>query len=795
MADEPAYSFHPSRIHGEPRTTAERRRREGYLDELLDVLAVDHDRHFDHRRVSYEHGSWRAWLDDTGELPPDFARMPAVGRLPDPLRREEDGEWTTIEDVGTWRDHRNRLREQLAYWLYGPAPSDPESFEVEDLARDERDGGTAELLELSFGPDDAATLRLEVLCPPGEGPAPVFLTQWNHRQWGEIAYERGYAVVRYAAADARDDTAAYPELYSIPDCQVLAHRAWGASRAVDYIEADARLDEGRVGFTGHSRNGKQSLLAAAFDERIDAVVVSSAGSGGVVPARLDRDDCYAGDMSFHARVRPNWFHPRWRFFVGRENYLPVDANSLVSLVAPRHCLLFTATHELTSTVFGVEQVYRSAADVYDLLGVPARLAIDNRPGDHATATRDINTIVDFFDAAFDRRPIGPPDRRVVDFHLDEWRTDRSRSVSVADHEPRSLDNPVTDEVDEPRSSEQWSERRESIRERVRSSLGERPPRTPRRLDTDGTIDSGAYGRRDTLDRIIGRPGTDERVDSLWLSPYHAAGRPFGGELFFPRGADAGTDQLPAVVWVHPYSYNAGYGNGGRGHVPLRSAIDREFGLFAYDQLGFGTRMAEHDGFYDRHPGWTKMGKLVADVRAAVETVRAIEFVDPDRVCVLGYSLGATAALYAAALDDGIPAVATVAGVVPLRSLDGDIERTSGAFARLTETHGLQPTLAPFNDEPERIPFDFHEVMAAIAPRPQLVVAPERDWTHPIEPVRERIELAEAAYAALGAADRFGARTPDDILSFDGHEARLRRSADDLATDRRAAAFDWIADTL
>ena len=33
-----------------------------------------------------------------------------------------------------------------------------------------------------------------------------------------------------------------------------------------------QIDPERVGITGHSRNGKQSLIAAAFDERFKAVV-------------------------------------------------------------------------------------------------------------------------------------------------------------------------------------------------------------------------------------------------------------------------------------------------------------------------------------------------------------------------------------------------------------------------------------------------------------------------------------------------------------------------------------------
>jgi hypothetical protein len=39
-----------------------------------------------------------------------------------------------------------------------------------------------QIIELTFGPENRATLTMELMIPPGEGPFPVFLTQWNHRE-------------------------------------------------------------------------------------------------------------------------------------------------------------------------------------------------------------------------------------------------------------------------------------------------------------------------------------------------------------------------------------------------------------------------------------------------------------------------------------------------------------------------------------------------------------------------------------------------------------------------------------
>ena len=68
---------------------------------------------------------------------------------------------------------------------------------------------------------------------------------------------------------------------------LIVARAFVASTVLDYLlsprlaadlgPAVPPLAPGQVAISGHSRNGKQSLLAAAFDARISAVVGSSPG--------------------------------------------------------------------------------------------------------------------------------------------------------------------------------------------------------------------------------------------------------------------------------------------------------------------------------------------------------------------------------------------------------------------------------------------------------------------------------------------------------------------------------------
>ena len=62
----------------------------------------------------------------------------------------------------------------------------------------------------------------------------------------------------------------YPERQSFPKSHewgVLSACAWGASRAMDYLETDPAIDHSRIAIMGHSKMGKATLWTAAQDER------------------------------------------------------------------------------------------------------------------------------------------------------------------------------------------------------------------------------------------------------------------------------------------------------------------------------------------------------------------------------------------------------------------------------------------------------------------------------------------------------------------------------------------------
>ena len=153
-------------------------------------------------------------------------------------------------------------------------------------------------------------------------------------------------------------------------------------------------------------------------------------------------------------------------------------------------------------------------------------------------------------------------------------------------------------------------------------------------------------------------------------------------------------------------------------------VDAGYGVYVYDQIGFGTRIEEGRLFYERFPGWSKMGRMAADVRWSVDALTETGIADPSRIYVAGYSLGGTVGLYSAALDERIAGVVSVCGFTPIRSNMGG--KTAEGIYEYSHLHGLIPRLGFFAGEESRIPYDFDEILGCIAPRPMLIIAPEWD---------------------------------------------------------------------
>jgi hypothetical protein len=142
--------------------------------------------------------------------------------------------------------------------------------------------------------------------------------------------------------------------------------AWGLSRATDYLETDPGVDAKRVALIGVSRLGKTVLWAEARDTRFALVIASCSGEGGAALSRRNYGETVA-HLTAPSRY-PYQFAPNYAKFAQHVDRMPVDANLLVALMAPRPLLLQTGDQDYWSDPKGEFLAAVAAEPVYQLFG-------------------------------------------------------------------------------------------------------------------------------------------------------------------------------------------------------------------------------------------------------------------------------------------------------------------------------------------------------------------------------------------------------------------------------------------
>jgi dienelactone hydrolase len=756
------------------------------------------------------------WLKKSDELPPDFDALKRQNSLPDPLTFYDGRPVKTAQD---WQARRDEIRQLFEQYAWGALPPHPR-FDRADVQDTPGDGYKTRAATLHFGPDGKGTLRVTMVIPDGKGPFPVVMGPGLIGGFGGssagMLLRRGYVTCSYAGNDGNDDTKAAAALYPDNDAGALPRRAWGATIVLDYLETLPEVDMKKVAIFGYSRDGKQAAIAAALDSRIAALLAGSTGVGGVLPYRLAGERNMAESIESTTKMFPDWFHPRLRFFSGREDRLPVDGNLLLAMVAPRPVLMVSGYNDEVANDWGDEQSQASARKAYQLLGAPDNLGILRVPGFHGA--NDMEAAVDFLDMHFGRSTQKWANRYIFRWNFDDWKAATGEKVDVASLPDRRNADLLASGGKTIASSADWEGRAKDIRATVESMLGTPPPvyvapagrggrgpgggrggpggglaRGPGGGAGGGPGGPGGPGARGPGGAGGrgggGNPGQVSPDVPAWVIQRSlggvpefgwipadaalAASRPvtFGdnvrGTLYYPANAAEGA-KLPAVVWLHSYSYPLGYMWVYRRDLhPILALVKAGYAVLAYDQSGFGSRMAETAPFYERYPHWSHMGRLVEDARAAAGALRRDAAVDPDRVYLFGYSLGASVALHAAALDPAIKGVVSASGFTPMRTDTAD--KGTGGIARVALDRGLIPKLGYFVGQEAKIPYDYDELIAAIAPRPVYVLAPQFDRDATPADVRAAVERAAKVYGLYGANDQLKLDEPWDYTRLSAAE--------------------------
>ena len=706
------------------------------------------------------------WQQRTGELPPDFDAFPRNNFLPDPLTFMNG---RAVRNASDWTARRAEIRQLLEKWQVGTVPPKATTFKTTVQSETPGNGYVTRVVAIDYGPqaDKTTTVTVTLTIPQGPGPFPVMI--------GGAAsslIRRGYIACSYSGTVDAPGTIA--TLYPEHDFASMGQVAFTLQTVVDHLLTVPQVDKARIAITGYSRAGKMALIAAALDERIAAVVAGSTGVGGVTPWRLSGEYGMGEGVESTTRSFPIWFHPRLRFFSGKEDRLPVDGNLIVAMVAPRAILIQYGLNDEVTNTWSHEQVYYSARKVFSLLRQPDRIGLLRVPGFHGS--NDVEASLDWLDIQFGRSTATWDNKLMFDWSHAQWLKDSGEKIDPNRYPAQTATDLLSKSGAKIASTADWEKAAAGIRASINWMLGENPGfyvapaggrggRGPVPAAGRGAAPGPNPGqlRPDVPAWVIQRGGNSFG----WVEPGRslAAMRPmnFGygvtGHLYFPNNTPAGT-RLPAVIWLHGYSYPLGYMWVYRSDPhPILALVNAGYAVLAFDQAGFGSRMGEFAPFYKRHPHWSLMGRMVEDTTRAVDALSADAAIDPARISVFGYTIGGTVGLYAAALDPRIKSVVSISGFTPMRTDTAD--RGTGGLARYSEERALLPRLGFFIGHESRLPYDFDELIATIAPRPVLVVEPTMDRATTPADVRQAVDRARQVYNLYSAADKLTLHEPVD----------------------------------
>lgn len=276
-------------------------------------------------------------------------------------------------------------------------------------------------------------------------------------------------------------------------------------------------------------------------------------------------------------------------------------------------------------------------------------------------------------------------------------------------------------------------------------------------------------RRVSLDPQVAEEVLTERYVRRKMTIAVEAGDRLPLYLFIPKNR---SQKLPAVVCLHPTNRPlgkgavAGFGEKPDMHYAVQLA-ERGYVTVAPDYVNMGAY--RFDAYAHGYASATMKG--IWNHMRCVDLLQSLPEVDKDRIGAIGHSLGGHNSIFLAVFDDRVKCVVSSCGFCSFpRYMKGDLTGWShdGYMPRIRTVYGRDPA---------QVPFDFPELVAALAPRPFLACAPTGDSNFDVQGVKDCIAAAEPVYELLGARDRLRAVYPDA-----GH---------DFPPNTRRVAFDWL----
>jgi dienelactone hydrolase len=291
-----------------------------------------------------------------------------------------------------------------------------------------------------------------------------------------------------------------------------------------------------------------------------------------------------------------------------------------------------------------------------------------------------------------------------------------------------------------RTAEEWTARRKQILAGLQEVMGPLPDDTrkaPLDLKVFETVEADGYTRQ----KITFAVEKDDRMPAYLLTPKNRAGKAAAvlclhQTTAIGKGSPAGLGDRPTLFYAVELAK--------RGYVTLAPDYPY-FGENKSDPYALGYASATMKGI------WNHM--------RCVDLLQSLDTVDGERIACIGHSLGGHNTIFVAVFDERIKAAVSSCGFTSFpKYYKGDLTGWS--------SNKYMPRIASvYGKDPKKMPFDFPELIAAMAPRAFLAVAPIEDANFEVSGVRDCIDAARPVYELLGAKEKMVAVYPEGKHEF------------------------------
>ncbi|HXH50112.1 MAG TPA: prolyl oligopeptidase family serine peptidase [Terriglobia bacterium] len=508
------------------------------------------------------------------------------------------------------------------------------------------------------------------------------------------------------------------------------YRVWDGMRAIDYLLTRQEVDPEQIGCAGHSGGGTLTKFISMLDERVKCAVVHEGGTANRWPV----------DLPLFSPLGPS---------DAEQNVFPaalygIDHVDQQIAIAPRPLL---ASIEHRSRSFN--DAAASIESAYRLLGVPERFSTVSADNPHAWTYKLRLATMDWFSRWFYGHP-GP--------------------IS----EPALVPEKPEDLYCTPNGSIRYSQQGQTIWSLILKKQATLPPDRPAPTN-DHEVTSHCERMRAQIQRLLHYQKNDyplnpREIVTVMEKGYKIEKLEFLSEpgIYLSAWAylpETRRSDSPVILYFNEQGVAAdgmefaGEECSGTGPGVLAQMARSGHLTIAVDVRGIGETRPPHVSnggtsefshlfnvetamaYMAWYMNQSLIGQRVQDLQRSVDYALSRQDRNSSGVWVIGKGMGASWALYAAALDPRIKSVVCHGGLLSYRSLTATDRYLHGADVFVLDVLNY---------------FDLPQVAAAVAGRRLSLLSPMDPMQQPVDTAAaaEAYRWTQDTYIAAGARDRF-----------------------------------------